>query len=622
MNSEKSRELAGVRRWGKKAGRHAASFVVLIAWTAFFATASGPSPAATIEMLKDINPSGYSTIANIGPTTWNGAVYFPADDGVHGVELWRTDGTAAGTVMVKDINPSGDMLPFTMAWTVGAPRFEAYNGSLYFSADDGVHGLELWRTDGTAAGTVMVRDINPSGASRPREMKVMAGTLFFIADDGTHGLELWKSDGTTAGTVMVKAITPPTQYSIKGTLHEFHNKIFFIRDYGTSLLELWKSDGTAAGTVLVKEISVASAGGTWIAGNFRDTLYLTVDEPGYGSVLWKSDGSSTGTGRVEPVPALSDFVVLNDQMIGAGSYGSLGVELLKSDGTASGTSLVKDINPSGDSNPYITIVANGTIFMDAIDGVHGRQLWKSDGTTAGTSLVKTITPAGTPGLPYVLDLGFTSIKNLIFFRASDGTHGYELWQSDGTDSGTFLVADINPSGDSIPRYFAPLGDSLIFWAEDGTGDAEPWIYRPDFPPAVESITRMGSSWTDANTVRFRITFSDDVSGVDASDFTVTHSAGITDAHVASVEGTGAVYIVTVADIAGQGILRLDLADDDSITSASHAPLGGSGLGNGDFQTGEVYQIVSQLPLASWPEIVALLICGMLALRTARPFLKN
>ena len=622
MNSEKSRELAGVRRWGKKTGRHAASFVVLMAWTAFIATASGPSPAATIEKLKDINPSGYSAISNIGPTTWNGAVYFPANDGVHGVELWRTDGTAAGTAMVKDINPSGDMLPFTMAWTVGAPRFEAYNGSLYFSADDGVHGLELWRTDGTAAGTVMVKDINPAGGSRPFGMKVMAGTLFFFAGDGSNGFELWKSNGTMAGTSMVKAITPSTPYGSQRPLHEFQNKVFFLRDYGSSSLELWKSDGTATGTVLVKEISVASAGGTWIVGAFRDALYLTVEEPVYGKVLWKSDGSAAGTGRVEPMPALYDFVVLNDQMFGEGNHGSLGVELLRSDGTASGTSLVKDINPLGDSDPYINIVANGTIFMDADDGVHGHQLWKSDGTTAGTKLVKIINPTGIPVLPYVLDSGFVSMRNLIFFRPDDGTHGSELWQSDGTESGTFLVADINPSGNSIPRYFAPLGDSLIFWATDGTGDAEPWIYRPDFAPAVESITRIGSLWTDASTVQFRVTFSDDVSGVDSSDFAIIQSEGITDAHVASVEGTGTIYTVTVADIAGQGVLRLNVVDDDSITSVSHVPLGGSGLSNGGFQNGQAFQIVSQLPLASWPGVVVLLLCGVLILRMERPFLRD
>jgi ELWxxDGT repeat protein len=92
-------------------------------------------------------------------TEFNGALYFGADDGVHGNELWKTDGTAPGTVMVKDINTA-------VAGASASPNaFTAFNGALYFSANDGVHGVELWKTDGTAAGTVMVKDINPTGDS-------------------------------------------------------------------------------------------------------------------------------------------------------------------------------------------------------------------------------------------------------------------------------------------------------------------------------------------------------------------------------------------------------------------------------------------------------------------------
>jgi ELWxxDGT repeat protein len=123
----------------------------------------------------------------------NGTLFFRADDGTNREELWTSDGTAAGTALVKDINPAGSSVP---------ARLTVMNGTLFFSAHDGgTYGTELWRSDGTAAGTVLVEDINPAGDSGPSWLTAVNGTLFFAADDGTTGIELWQSDGTAAGTV-------------------------------------------------------------------------------------------------------------------------------------------------------------------------------------------------------------------------------------------------------------------------------------------------------------------------------------------------------------------------------------------------------------------------------------
>ncbi len=106
--------------------------------------------------MKDINPSTGSLVSEL--TVFGAALYFSADDGVSGPELWKTDGTVGGTVQVKDINTAPGAGSAPNALTV-------FNNALYFSADDGVTGRELWKTDGTDAGTLQVKDICPGSCS-------------------------------------------------------------------------------------------------------------------------------------------------------------------------------------------------------------------------------------------------------------------------------------------------------------------------------------------------------------------------------------------------------------------------------------------------------------------------
>jgi ELWxxDGT repeat protein len=117
---------------------------------------------------------------------------------VNGIELWRSDGTTASTVLVKDINPGND--------SSNAVYLTNVNGTLYFSADNGTSGYELWQAGSTSA--VMVKDIQPgTRSSYASALQNVNGTLYFVADDGASGYELWKSNGSAIGTVLAVDIT-------------------------------------------------------------------------------------------------------------------------------------------------------------------------------------------------------------------------------------------------------------------------------------------------------------------------------------------------------------------------------------------------------------------------------
>lgn len=112
-------------------------------------------------------------------------------------------------------------------------------------------------------------------------------------------------------------------------------------------------------------------------------------------------------------------------------------------------------------------------------------------------------------------------------------------------------------------------------------------------PSVSAITRQNNATTSAPSVNYLVTFSETVSGVDASDFILT--TNLTNASITNVSGSGNAYTVTVNTGSGDGTLRLDLADNDSILNSLNLPLGGSGAANGNFTSGETYSIDRTIP---------------------------
>jgi len=112
-------------------------------------------------------------------------------------------------------------------------------------------------------------------------------------------------------------------------------------------------------------------------------------------------------------------------------------------------------------------------------------------------------------------------------------------------------------------------------------------------PSVSAITRQNNSTTNAQSVNYLVTFSESVSGVDAADFTLT--TNLSGASITNVSGSGNAYTVTVNTGSGDGTLRLDLTDNDSILNSLSLPLGGTGAANGNFLNGETYTVDKTAP---------------------------
>ncbi len=427
-------------------------------------------------------------------------LFFRATDASHGCELWKTDGTEAGTVLFRDIRPG--------IISSGVELLCSINQFLFFMADDGVHGFEFWRSDGTEAGTVMLEDIRPGAESAntfyPADSFIrgrrcispvtVGDNFFFEADDGLHGNGLWVSNTTTMRTYMVKELAPGDGIPTLFYLTDFKGVLLFWADDGAHGFELWRSDGTEAGTYLVKDICAGSDGSLPESVEIKEkAVFFKIDKDEKYEELWRSDGTDAGTCLVKRIRknlvleqgyivscevdgpwslAANSRIDFKDTLFFAKDDGVHGSELWRSDGTEAGTVMVKDINTATvGSGPYRLRVEGESLLFTADDGIHGRVLWRMDDTKSSPYIVKDTCPGrGEPDvrklskrktgkrktsnwkeIPQILkDLlptnksslylcNLTSINGTRFFMRDAGIHSDELWKSDGTEAGTVMV---------------------------------------------------------------------------------------------------------------------------------------------------------------------------------------
>ncbi len=466
-------------------------------------------------LAREIGPGGSSSRPeSITDLDGNGRVVFTAYLPATGREPWVSDGTTTGTFAL------GDLLA---AESTSAPRGLLRVGSrVFFAADDGVHGSELWVTDGTIAGTTLVADVAPGAASGWRGTDAAPGIalgnlLLFCADDGTSGAELWASNGSAA--FPIADLDPTGRASIlRFDASADPTRVWLTVRSAAGGVSIVSTDGTSAGTLPLVDVTALTNGIVDTASDVGGDLYFTSDgqlfrtvrssgattsirdasaganadpvgvgglvlftqSTSSGAQLWRTDGTAPGTQQVmasasgvpmEPV-SLGDRVVVGSHVYFTGRTRSLS-RVWRSDGTDAGTRLVAEICTACTADPRDFVEWGGRAACALEASSSGfREVWRTDGTVAGTQQVTFVeSSVGLGSFPQQ----FVTLRDRAYFTVSSGPLGQEIYTTDGTVAGSFLLEDLRtgPQGSGPDRLVA-WNDGLFFSAN---GDAGSGVYR-------------------------------------------------------------------------------------------------------------------------------------------------
>lgn len=351
---------------------------------------SDGTQAGTIA-LERFTPSSGSTPVQAA-LSMNAFVLYGVQSDSNHLQLRRTNGTPEGTKLVHDFGVNNGQLAV----------FKAVNGVAYFDFYDVSHGGNdiLWRSDGTEQGTYQLRDLGsyPTGYSLISNLMEAGNSFYFMTVKfATNEAILFKSNGTAGGTVSVKEISPDYSLNTFPAFAAIGSSLYFSGNDGINGRELWKTDGTGAGTQMVADLNPGSGGSNpvsyTVVGNvlyFSATIDINGDGVAKEAALCKAEGDSATIIRetISDNTTNTAFVTAAQGRLYLSSQDAQhGVELWTSDGTFEGTTFFHDINPgSAGSNPLFKSSFNTyPAYFIATSASTGRELYKLDNPAAPVS---------------------------------------------------------------------------------------------------------------------------------------------------------------------------------------------------------------------------------------------
>jgi len=435
-----------------------------------------------------------------GPVVLDGKVYFDGtltSGGGSAYSLLASGGatiTQIATLSVNDANLLPAMAIGDNLFFFAFGKLEAYNAlsatttaitassavqvsaelaqgsELYYIAASSSGGLGLYKSDGTAAGSSLVKTVGGQTSGVLSYFAPVSGGFYFTPFAVNYGggqPTLWYSDGTAAGTVQI-SIPSNANVSYLQQLTPDGSKLYFVERFVGAAPELLVYDSSSHATTVVHALSASLM--TPVVAN--GVLYFEADDALGNGQLWR-DGpsgptmltsSTNGAGPYDPI-------VLGSKVVFLGADSTHGHGLFVSDGTSAGTQFLASIDPNLTYLPSTTVIG-GKLYFQGYDGANGDELWVTDGTTAGTHRVSDtqIPNSSNAG-------GFTVVGSHVLFSADDGSHGMELWSFDGSPGTAKMLVDINPgAGGSNPTYFTAMGSAVYFVANSGSGNL---LWRSD-----------------------------------------------------------------------------------------------------------------------------------------------